>query len=152
VAGPGVALQGAEVGHHLRPERIQVEIAHELEEVPVLLHHDRLVPVLEEVARPAVPAVEGPGVAGEERAHAPGQRARPGPHQEVGVIREQGPGVHREGARVRERREPAEEGLAVRVVGKDHAPFQAAHHHVVEGSGGVEASLARHSGEHSTSI
>jgi hypothetical protein len=66
------------------------------------------------------------------------------------MIREQSPGVHPEGARGREGREPAEEILAVRVVGKDHAPFQASHHHVVEGSGGIEASLARHNGKHST--
>jgi hypothetical protein len=68
----------------------------------------------------------------------------------VGVIREQGPGVHREGARVREERDSAQEVRTVRVVGEDHAPFQAAHHYVVESVRGVEASLARHNGEKST--
>ena len=51
------------------------------------------------------------------------------------MSREQGPGVDREGPQVRERREPAEEGCAVRVVGKDRAPFESSHHHVVERAG-----------------
>jgi hypothetical protein len=63
------------------------------------------------------------------------------------VIREQGPGVDRKGPRVRESREPVEEGCAVRVVGKDRAPFESSPHHVVERSRCVEASLAGHGGQ-----
>ena len=58
VAGQGVALEGAQAGHHLRPEGIQVDVAGELEEILGLLHHDRCVPVLEEVDHPMVSAVE----------------------------------------------------------------------------------------------
>ena len=51
------------------------------------------------------------------------------------MSREQGLGVDREGPRVRERREPVEEDFAVRVVGKERAPVEASHHHVVKHSG-----------------
>lgn len=45
-----------------------------------------------------------------------------------------------------EGRAPAEEGFAVRIVGKDNAPFTSSPHHVVEGSWGVEANPAGHTG------
>ncbi len=61
-------------------------------------------------------------------------------------MREPGPGVHREDPRFREGRAPAEEGFAVRIVGKDSAPFTSSPHHVVEGSWGVEANPAGHTG------
>jgi hypothetical protein len=54
------------VWDELGPEWVEVEVADQFEEVRLLLHHDRLVPVLEEVADPLVSAVEGPGVSGEE--------------------------------------------------------------------------------------
>ena len=84
---------GAEVRDDLRAQRIEVEVADELQEVRLLLHHDGLVPVLEEVAHPLVAAVEGPGIAREQTPHAAGQRARARPHEEVGMVREEGPGV-----------------------------------------------------------
>ena len=74
VAGPGIPVKGAEVGHHLGPERIEVQITDEFLEVRLGFHHDGLVPVLEEVATALMAAVEGPRVAGEEAPHAPGTR------------------------------------------------------------------------------
>jgi hypothetical protein len=55
-----VAIEGAEVGHPLRPERVEVEVAHACQEGGVCLHDDQRVPVLEEVADPFVAAVEAP--------------------------------------------------------------------------------------------
>ncbi len=60
VAGPGVPGERPEVRDHPRPDRVQVEVADELQEVRFGLHHDRLVPVLEEVPDPPVAAIEGP--------------------------------------------------------------------------------------------
>jgi len=48
-----------------------------------------------------VASVEGAGVPREEAPHAAGQRARPGAHQQVGMIGEEGPGVHGPGALLR---------------------------------------------------
>ena len=101
---PGVAIEGGERRKHLRPEGIQVEIADEFQEIRLLLHHDGLVPILKEMAGPVVPPVEGPGVPGEEAPHAAGERAIPRADQQVGMIREEGPGVDGEGALLRQAR------------------------------------------------
>jgi len=60
VTRPGEAIQGAEVGNHLRPEGVEMEVADEFQEIRLLFHHDGLVPVLEEVADAFVAPVEGP--------------------------------------------------------------------------------------------
>ncbi len=62
------------------------------------------------------------------------------------LIPEQGPFVHREGPRFRAGRAPAEDGCAGRILGKENAPFTFSPPHVVEGSRGIEASLAGHTG------
>jgi hypothetical protein len=123
VARPGIAIEGAEVRHHLAPERIQV---------------------LEEVARTAVAAVEAPGVAGEETAHAPGEGTLPRTDQEVGVVREQRPGIDRPGSRLGQGREPGHEVVPVLVIPKDGSPLDASHHDMMEGVGRVQARLAWH--------
>jgi hypothetical protein len=99
---------------------------------------------LEEVAHPLVAAIEGPGVPAEEGPHRPGEGAGPCPHQEVGVIGEQGPGEHGDGPSLGQALEPAEEFRAVRVVAEDHLPVEASHHHMVEGPRSIEARLAGH--------
>jgi len=87
MATPGVAGQGGEIQHEAPPERIQVDIPGQLQEVRVLLHHDGLVPVLDGMAVPLVPAAEGPGVPGEQRAQGGRQGPPAGPDQEMGMIR-----------------------------------------------------------------
>jgi hypothetical protein len=66
VAGPAEALQGPEIGENLGAERVQMEVAHQFEQVRFLLDHNRLVPILKEVADAVVPPVESPGVATEQ--------------------------------------------------------------------------------------
>jgi len=144
VPTPGVPVERREGGDHAGAERVQVEVADEFEQVPVLLHHDRFVAVLEEVAGPLVPAVERASVPGEQGPQIPAQRAGAGPDEKVGVIREEGPGVDGQGAGGRERRQPGEEIRPVGVVPKDRPPFDPTHHHVVEDARGIEARLAGH--------
>ena len=132
---PGIAPQVPQPLDQAAPERIQMEVAHQFHQVPFLFDHDGLVPILEEVAGPAVAPVEGPGVAGEEAPHAPGEGAGPGADQEVGVIREQGPGVDGKDAVVGEGREARDEVRLILAIPKDGAPLQAPHRHVVEGAG-----------------
>jgi len=66
-----------------------------------------------------VAAIEGPGVPCEEGPEAAVQGAGARPDQEMGVIREQGPGVHREGARLRQRGQAGDEVRAVGVGADD---------------------------------
>ncbi len=142
--GPRVPIERAQVRHHLGPEGVQVEVADQLQEVPFRLHHHRHVPVLEEVAHPLVAPVEGSGIAGEERAHGPGQGADPRPHQEVGVVREEGPGVDAEDLGLRQGGEARDEVGPAPVVAEEGPPLDPPHHDMVEGVRRIQAGLAGH--------
>jgi hypothetical protein len=52
--------------------QVQVEVADEFEKGGRLLHHEGLVPVLEEMADAVMPPVERAGIAREEGPYAPG--------------------------------------------------------------------------------
>ncbi len=144
VAGPGIPIQFAEVRDDLRAQRIEVEIPDELQEVRFLLHHDGLVPVLEEVAHPLVAAIEGPGVPGEQGPHAPSQGARPRPHQEVRVVREHGPGVDGPGPGLCQGREARDKVRPIRVIPEEDPALQPPHHDMVEGVRRIQTGLAGH--------
>ncbi len=58
VPRPGIPIEDPEIRDDVRPERVQAQVADELQEVRVLFHYDRLVPVLEEVPDPLVAPVE----------------------------------------------------------------------------------------------
>ena len=52
-------VQGPEIRDHLSQEGIQVEVADQFQAIRLRLHHDGLVPVLEEMPHALVAAVEG---------------------------------------------------------------------------------------------
>ena len=89
-----------------------MEVADEFPEIGVRLHHDRLIAVLEEVPLPSVPPVVRQGVAGEQAAHERGEAARPTPEEQVGVVREEGPGVEGGPGGPRDRTEAREEPIS----------------------------------------
>ena len=60
MAGPDIPVEAAEIGEDFRTDRIEVEVADQFQEVGIFFHHDRLVPVLQEVTDPLVAPVEGP--------------------------------------------------------------------------------------------
>jgi len=70
--GPGVPRERPQIRHHHPPDRVQVEVADEFEKGGRLLHHEGLVPVLEEMADAVMPPVERAGIAREEGPYAPG--------------------------------------------------------------------------------
>jgi len=144
VPGPGIAVQRAEFRDHARTEGVQVEVAHQLQEVGLLLHHDGLVPVVEEVPDPVVPAIERACVARQEGPHTARKGPLARPDEEVRVVREEGPGVDGEGPRLRQRAEPGDEVGAVDVIREDGAALEPPHHDVMEGIGRVEPSLPWH--------
>ncbi len=76
----------------------------------------------------------------------PGQRERPRPDQEVGVVRQARPGEDGEGARLRECGQAPDEVPPVGVVPEDGAALQAPHHHVMERVRRIQAGLSRHGG------
>jgi hypothetical protein len=94
--------------------------------------------------RALVAAIEGPGIPGEEPAHAPGEGAAAAPDEEMSVVREQRPGVDDEAALLHDGGESGDEVGAVGIAAEDHLAVEAAHHHMVEDAGGIEARLAGH--------
>jgi len=144
MAAPGIPVQFREASDHAGAEGVQVEVPDEFEKVGLRLDHHRLVPVLEEMARALMAPVEGTRVSGEEAAHAPAERPGPSPDEEVGVVREEGPGVDGEGPRRRERPEARDEIGPVPVVPEDPAAFQPTEHDVVEHARRIEAGTAWH--------
>ncbi len=121
-------------------------VADQFQEVRFLLHDDRLIPILEEVAGALVAPIESAGVAREEASHAPGQGALARPDQEVGVVREEGPGVHREGPVLREGCEAGDDVGPAGIIPDYDTALDAAHRHVAEDPGGIQPGSVRHSG------
>jgi len=150
VAAVGVFGKCTEIGDYPGAERIQVNIADELQKVRLLLDDDRLVPVLEKVPCAFVAAVEGSGVTSEQAPHAPRQGASACPDEEVKVIGEERPGIDSEGPGVGQGGEAANEVVAVLVIAEDDLAVQAPAHHVMENAGGIETGSAGHSGQEST--
>jgi hypothetical protein len=70
VACVRVPSEGAKIGNNTSTERVQMKVADEFEEVGFVLYHDRLVPILEEMADPVVPPVECSCIPCEEASHA----------------------------------------------------------------------------------
>jgi len=132
------------------PFEREVEVPDELQEVRVFLHHDGLVPILEEVAPPAMAAVEGPGVAREERAHAAREGPPPGADQEMRMVREEGPGIQRPGPLRRQRGQARDKVRPVGLVPEERGPLDPPHHPVVQGVRRIEPRLAGHSTAEST--
>ena len=143
---PGISLQGLEIGHHPRAQRVQVDVSREFEQVGLFLDHDGLVPVLEKVPPPAMPAVEGPRIAREERAHHAREGTQAGPDQEVGVIRQEGPGVDGHVVRLRQAGQAAYKVLSVQIIPKNSTAFDAPHHYMMQGTGRVQAGAPWHAG------
>ena len=144
VARPGIPIEMTEVGHHLRAERVQVEVADEFQEVGFFLDYDGLVPILKEMPHTMMPAVEGARVPGEETPHAPGQRALPGAHEEMGVIGEERPRVDSPGAGLDQAGHAGDEVRAVRIIPEDAAPLEPPHHHVMQRLRGIQPGSTGH--------
>jgi hypothetical protein len=101
MARPGVPLQASESWNDLGPKRVEVEVADQFEQVGLLVHRDGLVPVLAQMPHPLMAAIEGPRVAGEERAHTVGEGPGARPDEEMEMIRQERPSLDGPGAGLR---------------------------------------------------
>jgi hypothetical protein len=134
VAGVRVAIEGPQVWYDSSSKRIQVEIAHQLQKVSLLLHHDGAVPVLEEMAGAPVASVEGPSIPREEAPHGAGKGTGAGAHQQVHMVGEQRPGVDGQIPALGEAPEATEEVVPIPVIPEHWPPFDPPHHHMVQHS------------------
>jgi hypothetical protein len=127
-----------------RAERIQMDVAYQLQEVRLLLDEDRFVPILEEVACAAVATVERTGISGEEARHHSRQRMRSGSDQQMDVIRQEGPRQDRQARLRHQRGKPVEKILAVCVSKEKGTPINPSHDGMMKGAGPVNAWSPRH--------
>lgn len=141
---PRIPVQVSELSHETSPERVEMDIPDQLKEVRVLLYDDRFEPVLEKVACPAVPAIEGPSVPGKERAHRPAKGALPCPHQEVRVVWQEGPSIDGERLFLNKLCQTAQKVVSVSVVLEYPRPLDPPDNDMVQGSGSVKARTAWH--------
>jgi hypothetical protein len=97
-------------------------------------------------ALPLVAAVVPEGVAREQPAHELRQPLGPTAQQQVGVVREEGPGVERRPGGRGEVAQSRHERLAVLFIGHDLPAFQPPEDDVVHRAGGIEPRLSGHRG------
>ena len=114
-----------------------MDIAYKFEKIRVFFTDDGLVSVLEEVAGPLMPFVEGDGVSGHQFAHDLAERGRASAQEKVKMVRDQGPGITLGLGFFQNDGKAVEERLAIRVIEEELAPFDASGHDVLEEAGGV---------------
>jgi hypothetical protein len=122
-----------------------MDITDEFQKVGLLLHHYGLVAILEEMALPPMPPIEGSRVASKERSHHPGKRNPARPEQEVRVVGQQCPCIYRQVSVLGQDGQTAHEICPVAVFPEDWTPFNAPHHYMVQGAGCVEPRATGHS-------
>jgi hypothetical protein len=88
MAGIGKALELLQVPDHPGPERIQMDVADQLQQIGVFLTGNGPVAVLEEIAVSPVSAVEAHHIAGEEPRHHGRDGNTPCSQEKMNVVRE----------------------------------------------------------------
>ncbi|MBP1778079.1 MAG: hypothetical protein H6Q86_4090 [candidate division NC10 bacterium] len=72
VPSPWIPIQRPEIRNDFGPEWVEVDVADQFQEIGLLLHDNRPVSVLKEMAHTPMPAVEGTSVSREQTPHALG--------------------------------------------------------------------------------
>jgi hypothetical protein len=121
------------------PQRIQMDINHEMLEISILLAHDRLVPVLKELPAAPMTVVETHHVSGEQPPHQNADASWPAAKQKVGVVVQKRPGVASRARLRQQRAQPLQHVLAVVVLSKNFAPFDPTDHHVLQNPGRIQS-------------
>ena len=146
VSAPGVGLQGMEIMDETRAKRVQVNVPDQLQQVRLLLHHHGPEPVLEEMAPSAVPPIECPSIAPQERAHRAAKWAASRAYQQVQVVGHQRPGIHLPGAGHCHCCQPCHKVAPIQFVLKDGPVLDPTYHEVVQNAGSVQTGSSRHAG------
>jgi hypothetical protein len=118
-----------------------MDVAHQLQQIGILLAEDGFITVLEKMPAAPVAPVEAHHIPGEQPLHDSRYRHIPGPQQQMEMVRHEGPGITG-GPRLSENlTEPAEKILPVRVI-----PVNPTADNMLQRSGGINAGSARHAG------
>jgi hypothetical protein len=123
-----------------------MDVAHQLQQIGILLAEDGFITVLEKMPAAPVSPVEAHRIPGEQPLHDSRYRHIPGPQQKVEMVRHEGPCVTG-GSRLSENlTEPTEKILPVRVIPVNTAALNPTADNMLQRSGGINAGSARHAG------
>ena len=93
VTGPRVVSKGIDGLDEARPQRVEMDVANQGEQVGFVLDENGLEAVLKQVADAAISAVEGDGVTGQQAPQQRGQRHGAGTQEQVEVIGKERPRI-----------------------------------------------------------
>ena len=123
-----------------------MDVAHQLQQIDILLAEDGFITVLEKMPAAPVAPVEAYRMPGRQPLHDSRYRHISGPQQQVEVVRHEGPGVSG-GSRLSENRtEPADKVLPVRVIPVNTAALNPTTDNMLQRSDGINAGSARCAG------
>jgi len=146
MAAPGIRRQCPKTNNDSRPDRIQVDVSHQLEKIRVFVANDGPVSVLKKVAGTLVTQIEHHGVAGQQAPHDLGQGSLFRLQQQMEVVIEQDPGV---ASRLGFRQESAEAGnkiFPVLIVKENGTFFDPSDDDVLKQAGDIYAGMSGHKG------
>ena len=86
-------VKAIRVVHQTGPKRVQMNIAHQLKKIGILLAEDRLVAILKQVPLAIMTQVEADCMACHQSSHDPGKGSSAGSQEQVKVVGQQRPGV-----------------------------------------------------------
>src|SRR4030043_62612 len=104
----------------MAPQRIQMDIPDQFQQIPILFTDDRFIPVLEEMAYPPMPPVEPHGITCEQPAHEPREPRWTAEQKHVNVIVHEGPGNDSRSGRLPCLAHPRKKVLTVFEIGRAH--------------------------------
>ena len=135
----------------LGSNRVEHDIAAELQQIALAVHDDCFEPTLQHVADPTVMAIEGLGVDPVELAHGPRQIGVGRLYNQVKVVVHQAIGVQQQMKPSNDARQHIEEPLPVLVIHEDVLPGVAARGDMVERARKFKAQRSGHEAEYSSS-
>ena len=123
-----------------------MDVAHQLQQIGILLAEDGFITVLEKMPAAPVATVKAYRIPGKQPLHYSRDRNISGPQQQVEMVRHEGPSVTG-GPRLSENlTEPAEKILPVRVISVNTPALNPTADNMLQRSGGINAGSARHAG------
>jgi hypothetical protein len=121
-----------------------MDIPYERKKIGVFIAENGFVSIFEQVAGAAVFAVEVLGVPGEELPHDRGDALFAAPEQDMDMIAHEHPGVYRARCFLDGHAKPIKKPGFIFVISEYSGFVDPSHHDVVQGSGDIQAGLARH--------
>lgn len=130
--------------HDPGPDRVQVDVADQLQKILVLPADDRLVAVLEQMAGAAMSLVEIEGLRSQQALHELRNWRLVAADQKMEVIRDKGEGVDPDAGFSGKPSQPCQEPVPVGVVSIDVAPLDAPGNNVIQETRLVNPRLSEH--------